>query len=624
MKTFFSLISLPFRWTWKFLTIGAAIVSSLLLLSFIIMILVMLLYHPKTEVPNGAALVLAPRGKIVEKKSALDPMTRVINNMAGVPLHEELQLQDIIDTIRAAAVDDRIKLLLVIPDHLKQASLNQIRDIGRVIDEFRDSGKAVIAFGDNLSQGQYYLASWADEIYLNPMGAVNLTGFGVFRLYMRDLLDKLDVTFHIFKVGTFKSALEPFIRNNMSPEAKETNQKWLSNLWNLYCNDIADHREIPPRAINNAVNRLADNMRAAGGDTGQMAMNNGLVDGLKTRDQIREYLETLVGSNQKGSSFKQISISDYLTTITPSFTSPPDEEGRVGIIVAQGNIVYGESKVGQIGSDSLNKQIRRARKDSRIKALVLRVDSGGGSAFASELIRRELLLTRQAGKPVVISMGSMAASGAYWISADADKIIASPTTLTGSIGIFGALPTFDKTLAKAGVFNDGTGTTRLAGVGDPTRSLPEDFSRAMQLGVERGYHRFVDIVARGRNMDPARVEQIAEGRVWDGATALELGLVDQLGTLEDAVTAAAELAGLETDSGIYIREAETPAELLLKSIGRADAFQAGRKSPLSTVADTFFRRFSGQYDFLLVDDPRHLYSHSLLPKSVIAFSWTEH
>jgi protease-4 len=583
------------------------------------MILVLLLYHPKTEVPDGAALVLAPRGDIVEKKSALDPITRMINNMAGVPLHEELLLQDIIDTIRAAATDDRIKLLVIVPDHLKQAGLNQLRDIGKAIDEFKESGKVVIAFGDNLSQGQYYLAAWADEIYLNPMGAVNLNGFGVFRLYMRDLLDKLDVTFHIFKVGTFKSALEPYIRNNMSSEAKKANQQWLTNLWDLYCNNIATHRGIPPRAINNAVNRLADNMRAAGGDSGQMAMNNGLVDGLKTRPAIRKYLKTLVGSNKDGSSFKQIGISGYLTTITPSYSKPGHDEDRVGIIVAQGNIVYGESKVGQIGSNSLNKQIRKARRDNRIKAIVLRVDSGGGSAFASELIRQELLLTQQAGKPVVVSMGSMAASGAYWISADADTIFASPTTLTGSIGIFGALPTFEKTLAKAGVFNDGTGTTSLAGAGNPTRALPEEFSKAMQLGVERGYRRFIDIVAKGRNMEPTQVEQIAEGRVWDGATALDLNLVDQMGTLEDAVSAAADLVGLPTDSGVYIRGAETPAELLLKSLGRADAVLSADRSPVFAFADTFLRWFSPQYNFLLAGDPQHMYSHNLLPRSTLSF-----
>ena len=620
MKKIFSLISLLFRFAWKLLTVGAAVISGIFLLAGITMFLVLFFYRPETEVPEGSALVLAPRGNIVEQKSPLDPMSRLINNMAGVPLHEELLLQDIIDGIRAAATDERIKLLVLAPDHLTQASLNQLQDIGKTIDEFKDSGKVVIALGDNFSQGQFYLASWSDEIYLNPMGAVNLQGFGLFRLYMRDLLDKLAVNFHVFKVGTFKSALEPYIRNDMSPEAKEANRQWLTSLWDQYCSDIAKHRGIPPRAINNAVNKLAENMLIAGGDSGQMALNNGLVDGLKTRDDMRQYLINLVGSNNDDTSFKQIDFSDYLTTVTPVYSTPVDGEDRVGIIVAQGNIVYGESAVGQIGSDALSKQIRKARKDRRTKALVLRVDSGGGSAFASELIRQELLLTQQAGKPVVISMGSMAASGAYWISADADKIFASPTTLTGSIGIFGALPTFEKSLALAGVFNDGTGTTNLAGAGNLTRPLPENLSAAIQTGVERGYQRFIDIVAKGRNMKPDQVEKIAEGRVWDGAIALKLGLVDQMGTLEDAVSAAAELAGLPTDKGVYLRGTETPAEMILKSLGVAESALSANRSPVIDLADTFMRQVAPHFDFLTAADPQHMYSHCLLPQSATTFS----
>lgn len=620
MKKIFNLISLVVRFAWKLLTVGAAVISGIFLLAGITMFLILFFYNPEIEVPDGSALVLAPRGNIVEQKSPLDPMSRLINNMAGVPLHEELLLQDIIDGIRAAAADKRIKLLVLAPDHLAQANLNQLQDIGKTIDEFKDSGKVVIALGDNFSQGQYYLASWSDEIYLNPMGAVNLQGFGLFRLYMRDLLDKLAVNFHIFKVGTFKSALEPYIRNNMSPEAKEANSQWLTSLWNQFCSDIAKHRGITPRAINNAVNKLAENMLIAGGDSGQMALNNGLVDGLKTRDDMRQYLKNLVGSNDDDTSFKQIDFSDYLTTVTPAYSSPVSSEEMVGIIVAQGNIVYGESAVGQIGSEALSKQIREARKDKQIKALVMRVDSGGGSAFASELIRQELLLTQQAGKPVVISMGSMAASGAYWISADADKIFASPTTLTGSIGIFGALPTFEKSLALAGVFNDGTGTTDLAGAGNPTRPLPENLSAAIQAGVERGYQRFIDIVAKGRNMEPDMVEKIAEGRVWDGATALKLGLVDQMGTLEDAVSAAAELAGLPKDKGVYLRGAESPAEMILKSLGAAESALSENNSPVIDLADTFMRQVAPHFDFLTTTDPQHMYSHCLLPQSATTFS----
>ncbi len=623
MKRIFSLTGRVFRWLWKFLTTGITVLSSLILLVSLGMVLFAVLHQPSVTVPEGAALVLAPRGNIVEKKSPLDPMTRVINKMAGIPLYEELYVQDVIDGIRAAADDERIKLLLLVPDHLKQASLDQLRDIGQAIDEFKAGGKVVISYGDTYNQGQYYLASRGDEIYLNPAGSVGLQGFGVFRLYMRDLLDRLSVNFHVFRVGTFKSALEPYMRNDMSEAARESNSRWLNALWGVFCEDIGKERGIPARAVTRAVDKIADNLRLVGGDSGQMAINNGLVDGLKTRDEIRTYLKKLVGKNRNGTSFRQIGFSNYLTTIDRLYTSPlTADQDRVGIITAQGNIVYGEGGVGQIGSDDLIKQIRKARNNAHIKALVLRVDSGGGSAFASELIRRELVLTREAGKPVVVSMGSMAASGAYWISADADMIFAAPTTLTGSIGIFGALPTFEKTIARVGVHSDGVGTTTLAGAGNPARDLPENFSAAMQSQVEHGYKKFIHIVAKGRKMSPQAVEKIAEGRVWDGATAVEIGLVDKLGTLEDAVAQAATLAGLAPDSGIYIHDAETPAAQLLKSLGTAESSLRARQDPLHLLAGALLRGPLGGFAFLSSGDPQHLYSHCLLPRSAGFFHWT--
>jgi protease-4 len=619
VKKIFTLAATCLRWTWKFLTTGLTILSGLMVLTSIALVMVLIFYRPNTEIPSGAALVLAPQGDIVEKKSPLDPVSRMISSLSGAAMQQELLLQDVIDGIRAAADDTRIRLLVIAPDRMEKASLNQLRDIGRAINEFKKSGKVVIAVADNFNQGQYYLASWSDEIYLNPMGAVNLQGFGLFRLYMANLLEKLSINFHVFKVGTFKSALEPFIRNDMSPEARKANSIWLTNMWDRYCDDIAQHRGIPPRAINNAVNKLADNMKLAGGDSGRMALNNGLVDGLKTRYELRKYLKTLVGSNQNGTSFKQVSFNDYLTTIPKSYSRPVEHRDRVGILVARGNIVYGEAKVGQIGSDPLSRRIRKARKDKHIKALVLRVDSGGGSAFASELIRQELLRTRKAGKPVIISMGSMAASGAYWLAADADMIFAAPTTLTGSIGIFGALPTFENTLAKIGVHSDGTGTTTLAGAGDPTRSLPEEFSRALQIGVDRGYRRFINIVAQGRNMKPDQVEELAEGRVWDGATAVQLGLVDKLGSLEDAVTAAADMVGLPEKQAAYIEGGESPAELLLKSLGMAESLLQTHRSPVQVLAESLLQRHAPAFNFLADGDPQNIYSHCLLPGSAFTF-----
>lgn len=616
MKKIFHIIARIFSWTWKFLTIGLTVISSLVLISFLALLLQTTGHQPLPEIPYGTALVFTPRGDIVEKRSPLDPVSRAINNLAGMPLHEELFLQDAIDAIRSAATDDRIKLLVINADRMGKATLDQLQDIGRAIESFKNTGKIVIAAGDSYNQGQYYLASWSDEIYLNPMGAVTLQGFGVFRLYIKELLDKLAVNFHIFKVGTFKSALEPFIRTNMSAAAKKANTLWLEQLWTRYCNDISKNRGIPPRAINNAVNKLAENIHLANGNAGKMAVNNGLVDGLKTRQELRSYLKSIVGDNTDHSSFQQVGLSRYLATVNKSYASLADKtQPGIGIIVAQGNIVYGEGSVGQIGADTLIRQIQKVRKNKKLKALILRVDSGGGSAFASELIRQELLETQKAGKPVIISMGSMAASGAYWISADADAIFASPTTLTGSIGIFGALPTFERSLAKLGVYSDGTGTTDLAGAGNPARPLPETYQSALQLGVEYGYRQFIDIVAKGRKLTTDKVEKIAEGRVWDGTTALEIGLVDHLGNLEDAIVKASELAEVPLGNAVFIQKRRSPAEEFFKNLGRTEAFQVHRNQIFMSLLQSFIQHFSTPLDFLAADDPKHLYSHCLLPSS---------
>ncbi|MCI5143359.1 MAG: signal peptide peptidase SppA, partial [Candidatus Electrothrix sp. ATG1] len=421
---------------------------------------------------------------------------------------------------------------------MEQAGLNQLQDIGRAIDAFKKSGKPVIAYADSLSQGQYYLAAQGDKVYLNPMGEVDLHGFGVFRLYMRELLDKLKISFHIFKVGTFKSALEPFLRNDMSPEAKEANQQWLSQLWQQFCDDIAKQRGISLQNIHAAIEQLPKKLQETGGDTAKMAIKLGLIDGIKTRAEFREHLISLVGRNKKQTGFKQVAFSNYLETLTPAYQAPISKEKHVALIIAQGDIVYGNAEIGQIGSSGLTTLLRKARQKKNVKAVVLRIDSGGGSAVASEIIRQEILQLQKAGKPVVVSMGSMAASGAYWLAADADKIYASPNTITGSIGIFGAFPTIEKSLAEIGVFNDGIGTTKMAGQRSLTRSMSDEFRAAVQLNIEHGYRQFIQIVANGRGMEQAEVEQIAQGRVWDGTTAVQLGLVDELGNLEDAVTTA--------------------------------------------------------------------------------------
>ena len=622
MKKLFVAVGVFFYWLWKFLSQVSLLITSLFFI-LVVVFFIALFFRPGVKVPQGAALVISPTGRLVEKTTVINPLARFINEIVGVPVREETSLQDVLDAINAAAKDQRIKLLVLSLSGLNQAGLNQLQTIGHAIENFKKSGKKVIAVGDQYSQGQYYLASYADKIYMNPMGAVGLQGFGVYRLYMKKLLDKLAVNFHVFKVGTYKSALEPFTRNNMSAAAKDANRFWLARFWNSYCADIAKHRGLTMEKINDYINEMPRYMRRAGGDSGRMALDAGLVDGLKTSQETEDYLSSLVGRSDDGSSFKQIQLTDYLTTIIPSYVGRDSSvKDRIGLIVARGDIVYDKNIPGQIDSAALCKRISRAGRDKRIKALVLRIDSGGGSAFASEAIRQALLQVRKAGKPVVVSMGSMAASGAYWLSADANRIFASPFTLTGSIGIFGVLPTFEGSLAKIGVFSDGTGTTRIAGAGNPLRPLAPELQDTIQQSVEEGYNRFLSVVAKGRGLSRAKVAELAQGRVWDGATALKLGLVDKLGSLHDAVIAAAKLAGLSKYEAVYIRPELSPGQQLLQKLAQRASvlFEHSRFAGVgggSMVREAVRERF---LDFsLLADDPEHMYARCLIPRSAIVF-----
>lgn len=620
MKRFFRICSLPFVWLWKFLSTGITVLSNLLFISFALLLITVLFYTPKVTVPAGSALVLALEGDLVEERSPMDPVAKIFNNLAGVPLHGEIFLQDIIDTIDTAADDPRIKLLVINPNRMGNASLEQIRAIGAAINSFKKTGKKVIAVGDTFNQAQYYLASWADKIYLHPMGSVDVHGFTVFRLYMQEMLDKLAINFHVFRVGTFKSAVEPFLRNDMSPEDKEANRLWLSNLWNAYCADIAEHRKIEVEILTENINKLVSQLASVGGNRSQLALATGLVDGLKTHQELEQIFQKMVGPASDKSGYNRIGFQEYLQTVTPSYTDARGKKELIGIIAASGNIMYGKDTVGQIGSDDLIKRIRKARQDKRIKAIVLRISTGGGSAFASELIRQELLLAKKEGKIVVVSMGAMAASGGYWLAADADAIVASPVTLTGSIGIFGAMPTVEKTLAKIGIHGDGVGTTDIAHFGNLTIGMSREEAAAFQMDVEHGYQQFLNIVATGRKMTVAEVEKIAEGRVWDGATALNLRLVDKLGNLEDAIAEAARLAHVPKENGYFIdlthdtylerfKRAEQPVEALAARLVNSSLFPTLLRRPLVD-----------QFDFLLQgDDPNRLYAHCLLPGSATTF-----
>lgn len=615
MKTIFKII----KTIWKILITSIRVFTSIIIILPLLILLVIVFYQPAIDVPDGAALILAPEGIIVEHQSIMDPFTELADKILGIPVQIETPLQDILDAIKAAAVDERIKLMVIYPAKIESISLSQLFDIGQAIEQFKASGKKVIAAADSFNQAQYYLASHADEIFMNPMGEVGLHGFGMYRLYMKSLLDKLEIQFHTFTVGTYKSALEPFTRNDMSPAAKEANQQWLDSLWNLFCHDIAKQRGLTVERINNLVNHPDLYLARNGGDSAVTALNAGLIDGLKDRKQVEEYLVGLMGNSDTGSGLREISFYNYMQTIQPSYTKRQEGEAAVAIIIAQGNIVVENGTHGQIEAKSLIGQIRRAKKDNSIKALVLRIDSGGGSAFASEQIRQELANFRNTGKPLIISMASMAASGAYWLSADADLIMASPVTLTGSIGIFGAMPTIDRSLARVGIYSDGTGTTSVAGGASLVRPLAPSLARATQLKVENIYNKFITIVSEGRDMPMLKVEAAAQGRIWEGMKAKELGLIDETGSLADAVERAAELAGMETVTGIYI---QTPGGLqaLVEGMRQQTSVLLREQNDLSSFISIVAKHGNNGLSFLMGQhDPAGIYAHSLLPPSPVSF-----
>ncbi|MFY9704961.1 MAG: signal peptide peptidase SppA, partial [Desulfobacterales bacterium] len=495
---------------WEGVTVLRRVFLNLLFIALVVLLIGFLLSGSKDRFPSGAALLLAPVGKIVEQSTE----TLLVDRFYGTTTGAEAVLRDLIDGIDTARNDPKIKILVLDLEKLEGAGISQLQEIGEALKRFKADGKTIFAFGDSYDQRQYYLAAHADRLYLHPMGQVWLSGLGVYRHYFKNALDKLHVGFHVFRVGTYKSALEPFMRNDMSVDDRESNQAWLSVLWEAYTTDVAALRRLPAERIDDYINNLDANLSEEGGDAARLALKSGLVDNLKTRDEVRDDLIRLVGEDENGESYKKVKFDTYISNMLPKVRRPRTESSRVGLIVAEGIIMDGKQPAGRIGGESTAELIRQAREDEKVKAVVLRIDSGGGSAVASEIIRRELELTRGAGKPVVVSMSSIAASGAYWISVAADEIWALPTTITGSIGIFAALPTFDKTLKAIGINTDGVGTTRLSGAFDLSRPLNPLLADTLRLQIERGYKRFIERVSQGRNMAPEAVEKIAQGRVW--------------------------------------------------------------------------------------------------------------
>ena len=536
-------------------------VLHLVLLLVILAIVVGALRGAVPRIPSKAALLVAPQGELVEQLSGA-PVERALQEARGEG-HAETLLWDLTDSIHAAASDTRIPVLALDLEKFEGATQVTLEELANALRAFRASGKKVIAYGTEFTQERYYLAAQADEVYLDPMGFVLLTGYDRYPTYLKGALDKLGVDINVFRVGAFKSAVEPFTRTGMSAEDREESRSYLNALWSSYQEAVTRARKLPSDALAQYVGSFAKSVPAAGGDAAQVALRAKLVTGVKSRLETEQRLIELVGRDDTTGSFKSVSTSDYVRYARAEKKARAAGKPRVGVIVAAGNILDGDQPPGTVGGESTARLIREARLDKDVKAVVLRVDSPGGSVLASEQIYRELLALHAAGKPLVVSMSGYAASGGYYIAAPADEIWASPATLTGSIGIFAIVPTVDKTLGKVGVSVDGVGTTPLSGQLRIDRPLGEEVRAFLQSQISRGYDEFVARVARGRNKTREQIDAIAQGRVWAGTDAHRVGLVDHIGSFDDAVKAAARRAKLTDYAADFIEPELTWAQQLV-------------------------------------------------------------
>ena len=558
----FAYIRSGFAFFWRALDAGRRVVFNLLFLALLIAVLIAIFGSGAKPLAAKTTLVLDLKGQLVEQ-SSVSVRDTVLNGVRGGEAHKMVQLRDVLSVLDAAAKDDNIAGAVLLADEMEGGGQASLHEVAAALERFKAAGKPVVAWGSSYDQRQYLVASHASEVYLHPMGAVLLQGFGRYRNYYRDALDKLGVTVNLMRVGTYKSFAEPYIANGPSPAAVEAEAYLNNGLWNGYTADVERARKLPEGQIMKDINDLPAKVTAANGDLAKVMLSSRLVDGLKTRDEIRTMMMARGAKDTDGKTFRQVSFDDYLARLHPKLTGD-----AVGVVIAQGEISDGTAGPGAIGGESTSRLIRMAREDDKIKAVVLRVDSPGGSAFASELIRRELELTRAAGKPVVVSMGNVAASGGYWISMSADEVIADPATITGSIGVFAILPTADKVIDKLGVHTAGAPTTWLGDAGNPLRPLDPRFAQVIQGSINHIYAEFTTKAAQARKTTPEKIDAVAQGRVWTGAQAKERGLVDKLGSYGDALKSAAQRAKLDKDYRVvYVEREGSKFDRLLDMFG---------------------------------------------------------
>lgn len=612
MRTLWRLIAGFFKWTWRLLNFVREMVLNLFFI-FLVLVVVGIWMQvsgsDSKETASRGALLLDISGVIVDKPDSSQRFSKLSRQLLGASSDrlQENSLFDIVNTIRQAKDDRNITGIVMDLKNFAGGDQPSMQYIGKALKEFRDSGKPVYAIGENYSQGQYYLASFANKIWLSPQGVVDLHGFATNGLYYKSLLDKLKVSTHVFRVGTYKSAVEPFIRDDMSPAAREADSRWIGELWQNYLNTVAANRQITAQQVFPGAQGVLDGLTKTGGDTAKYALDNKLVDALASSAEIEKALTKEFGWSKADKNYRAISYYDY------ALKTPADTGDSIGVVFANGAIMDGEETQGNVGGDTTAAQIRDARLDPKVKAIVLRVNSPGGSVTASEVIRSELAAARAAGKPVVVSMGGMAASGGYWISTPANYIVANPSTLTGSIGIFGVITTVENSLDSIGVHTDGVSTSPLADV-SITKALPPEAQQMMQLSIENGYKRFITLVADSRNSTPEQIDKIAQGHVWTGQDAKANGLVDSLGDFDDAVAKAAELAKMKQWHLEYYVDEPTFFDKVMDNMSSSvramlpDTLQAMLPAPLASVASTV----KSESDKLAAfNDPQNRYAFCL-------------
>lgn len=548
MHTLWTIIAGIFKWSWRILNFVRQLVANVL---FIIILLLAagayaLLSEQDTQTSREpGALYVNLSGVVVDQLTRNSPLESLSLQLLGASSGQlqENSLFDVVETIRTAATDPDITGMILKLDDFVGADQPSLQYIGKTITEFRKQGKRVYAVSGNYNQAQYYLASYADKIYMPPQGSVGIYGFATNTLYYNELLEMLKVKTHIFRVGTYKSAVEPMLRNDMSPEARESTQRFISVLWDNYLTSLAENRKTGKNTIFPGTQQMLALMKTAKGDNAAYAVTQKLVDEIMPANVFESEMAKTFGWDKKNNTINAIPFAEYAKNLNIGVPQGKTT-GNIAVVVVQGAIVDGPDAPGMAGSDTIAAQLREARLDPEVKALVLRVNSPGGSVTASEQIRAEVAALKQSGKAVVVSMGGVAASGGYWVSTPANYIIASPSTITGSIGIFGVVTTFEDSLSEIGVHTDGVSTSPLADA-TVTKALTPEFSELMQIYIESGYSNFINLVAKSRHKTPEEVDKIAQGRVWVGSDAKANGLVDKLGDFDDAVAKAAELASVE-------------------------------------------------------------------------------